>query len=355
MGSLLTYSGVTTKVKAMRSRLLTDEDYRELASFKCVPECAAFLRRHEGYADLLDAAGDMPLHRNDLENLLTYSLYRDYYKIYKFCDMKLRKFLGIYFIRYEVALLKTCLRSIFGHKDLFFDPSLLMEFFSRHSFLDMEALSKVSTIQELKDCLKDTPYSAVFARLDPSQAKLLDYENQLDLYCYKQLWVGLQKYTRKGEQKLITASFGSSMDLLNIQWIYRSKKYYRLSGPVIYSILIPVKYKLKPEQIKKLVDAESMEEFSAVLKTTPYAIVEGEFKERGMSLEDSSRVIEDKLHLAAGRKDPYSVATILSYLYFKGEEIRKLVTAIEGVRYGLDSNTIYRYIMNLKGTGGTVS
>ena len=34
MGSLLSYSGLTTKIRAMQSRLLTDDQYRELAELK---------------------------------------------------------------------------------------------------------------------------------------------------------------------------------------------------------------------------------------------------------------------------------------------------------------------------------
>ena len=37
MGSLLSYSGLTTKIRAMQSRLLTDDQYRELAELKSVP------------------------------------------------------------------------------------------------------------------------------------------------------------------------------------------------------------------------------------------------------------------------------------------------------------------------------
>lgn len=38
MGSLLSYSGLTTKIRAMQSRLLTDDQYRELAELKSVPQ-----------------------------------------------------------------------------------------------------------------------------------------------------------------------------------------------------------------------------------------------------------------------------------------------------------------------------
>ena len=42
MGSLLSYSGLTTKIRAMQSRLLTDDQYRELAELKSVPQAVTW-------------------------------------------------------------------------------------------------------------------------------------------------------------------------------------------------------------------------------------------------------------------------------------------------------------------------
>ena len=43
MGSLLSYSGLTTKIRAMQSRLLTDDQYRELAELKSVPQAVTYI------------------------------------------------------------------------------------------------------------------------------------------------------------------------------------------------------------------------------------------------------------------------------------------------------------------------
>ena len=45
MGSLLSYSGLTTKIRAMQSRLLTDDQYRELAELKSVPQAVTYLKQ----------------------------------------------------------------------------------------------------------------------------------------------------------------------------------------------------------------------------------------------------------------------------------------------------------------------
>ena len=44
MGNLLVYSGITTKIRAMRSRLLSEKDFEEISALHNVPEVVAYLK-----------------------------------------------------------------------------------------------------------------------------------------------------------------------------------------------------------------------------------------------------------------------------------------------------------------------
>lgn len=46
MGNLLAYSGLTAKVKAMQSRLITSEQMREMAALSSVTACVEYLKRY---------------------------------------------------------------------------------------------------------------------------------------------------------------------------------------------------------------------------------------------------------------------------------------------------------------------
>ena len=52
--SLLHYSGLTTKVRAMSGKLLAQEDFLQLGSLKSVPEVIAFLKKKPSYAFFLE-------------------------------------------------------------------------------------------------------------------------------------------------------------------------------------------------------------------------------------------------------------------------------------------------------------
>ena len=54
MGNLLEYSGISTKIRAMKARLLKPQQFVEIANLRSVPEIAEYLRKNTAYADALE-------------------------------------------------------------------------------------------------------------------------------------------------------------------------------------------------------------------------------------------------------------------------------------------------------------
>lgn len=46
MGNLLSYSGISTKIRAMQSKLTREEQIREILELSSVPQVAAYLKKH---------------------------------------------------------------------------------------------------------------------------------------------------------------------------------------------------------------------------------------------------------------------------------------------------------------------
>ena len=49
MSGLLSYSGLTTKIRAMQSHLLNDQNFREIVELESVPQAVSYLKQHKGY------------------------------------------------------------------------------------------------------------------------------------------------------------------------------------------------------------------------------------------------------------------------------------------------------------------
>ena len=106
MGNLLKYSGIVTKIRAMEAKLLTPEQFADIADY---------LRKNTAYAEVLDTLTEDQIHRGNIEKVLVQSLYHDYTKIYRFCGQSQREFMKLIMKGYEIELINYCLRVVINH------------------------------------------------------------------------------------------------------------------------------------------------------------------------------------------------------------------------------------------------
>lgn len=64
MGNVMAYSGLVTKVRAMQAKLLTDQDFENIAALHSVPEAVEYLKGKPAYADALNRMDDTLYHRH---------------------------------------------------------------------------------------------------------------------------------------------------------------------------------------------------------------------------------------------------------------------------------------------------
>lgn len=336
MGSLITYSGIATKVKAMERWRLTDGQFEEMAALESVPEAVEYLRRFKPYADIFAGLEGESLHRGMIEQQLNLSQYQDFAKLYKFANLKQRRFLDLYFMHYEIGIIKTCLRNAVGRRGQQQDLSMFREFFERHSSLDLISLSESRNMDEFIANLNGSPYFGPLSLLQQKgHVSLPECENTLDMVYFRSIWRIKKKYLKKSEQKIIAQCFGTRMDMLNLQWIYRAKKYYHLTPADIYAILIPINLHLSKEQIGRMVDAGSAGEVLNLLGGTWYGRNAHINLEELPDLEALGDEINDRIYMLTSRNEPYSIAILNSYLYFKEREIKRIIATLESIRYGV--------------------
>ena len=343
MGNLLEYSGITTKIRAMEAKLLKPEQFVEIANLGNVPEIADYLRKNTAYADVLEALTEEQIHRGNIEKVLIQSLYHDYTKIYRFCGQKQRRFMKLILKNFEVDLINYCLRIVINHYKQPFDLNYKRTFFDRYSQISIEKLITSRTTDELVESLKETEYYAPLKKLkDAQNVTLYDYDLALNLYFFTSTWREQKKVLKKEDLELFMRDIGSKIDLLNLQWIYRAKKYYNMKPADIYLLLIPIHYKLSTDQVKEMADAPGLEDFEAVVTRTSYAR-HYNFRQN-LTIEQMYAECLEHLYKLDQRRSPYSVAAIGTYLFLKEEEIKKLTTAMECVRYSLTPGETLAYV-----------
>jgi V/A-type H+-transporting ATPase subunit C len=343
MSSKFDYSAITTKIRAMNENLLSQEQYVEIAGLSSIPELISYLKTSTVYAPLLSSLNEQEVHREQLEKMISNSLYLDFTRLYKFSNATQKQFLRLYFKRYEVAIVKECLCNIIGNNDKPVDLSLFYDFFKNRSKIDVIQLSTAKSITELIEYLKDSDLYDVLSNVNQyAGSNLFDYETQLDLYYFKEIWRSRKKFLTGEDLDAITEIYGKKIDLLNMQWIVRAKKNFNLIPNEIYSLIIPIQYKLKHAEFNAMIEADSLETLSQLIGNSYYGKQLGNLN--AFTIEDTYLSLQHLLNNKSSRLHPYSVAIINSYLYNKEREKNRLITAIECIRYKMDPDTILAYI-----------
>jgi len=102
---------------------------------------------------------------------------------------------------------------------------------------------------------------------------------------------------------------GTEIDLRNILWIYRLKKYYQVFGDAIYGFLIPVNHRLSVDILAKMIACKDVAELQSVLSNTIYSTVFGNFDNPEQHLVQAVQ----RRYMTEGR---YShIALICGYLF----------------------------------------
>lgn len=341
-GGLLAYSGLVTKTKAMHGGLLKREDIIRLSEYETVEEFISFLREYGSYAPIYQSHEEIA-HRAQVEAVIDDTLYSDYGKLYRFASGEQRRGLEIVFLRYEVNILKRCLEyACQGGREQNF--SYLNLFFDSHAGFDTAAVTGAENMPELVQALAGTRYEGFMKRLQENTAMTYaDYAVQLDIFYYKTAWRMKGKLKDAGMQEIVTRILGTEIDWLNIMWMYRSKRFFGRGQTEIYADIIPITYRLKKTELKRLLGAEGVDEFIAVLAETSY--FSGKDAEVKLGDEITFRRMRDRTYEKVCRKYPMSLAPVLKYLYDKENEIDILTTILEGVRYQIPAREIQELVL----------
>ncbi len=340
---LFTYSGIITKIRALQSGLMTKDDYNRIAYLETTADFISYIKAQPGFAHIFDKYDESKLHRGQIEQILTNSVHLSYAKVYRFAGQIQRKYLSLIFFRFEVNILKACLQKVFNEEDNH-DLLLFESFFESHSSLNVSTLAASQTIEEFINNLHNTPYYSLFQKLySTHHDSLQDYEVQLDIYYFTKSWKMIEHFPKGKNRKIIKALYGTQIDLLNIQWIYRSKKFYDMSAVKIVTNIIPITYKLNKNNLDHMIEAISTEEFAREISKTYYKKI---FSELDYTNIESAYVRKlMKLYSMYATKYSHSMAPVLRFLFMKELELENLTTALECIRYRLTPNEILDYLI----------
>jgi len=146
---------------------------------------------------------------------------------------------------------------------------------SSHAAVRAKLLAKRTTLPQADDV--DNILRYIFNRNEKAVIRTIVKGFELaDINHYLTLWRCV-KGLAKVDSLAMTNVIGTEVDLQNIVWMYRLKRFYNISGDATYGFLIPVQHRLPKETLDTLVTIKSADAMQAVLDKTIYHNVFGDF------------------------------------------------------------------------------
>ena len=336
MLSSMSSGAILSKTRAMFGRRLTDEDYTALASQKSLAGAATYLGNHEGYKDLFDGVSVAGLHRAELEGLLRH---RHFDKFESLCRYELsvgEKFSDYILLTTEIELITQSLSRIMSTRT---DEAIVMTaspFLDKKLKLDLEAMGRAQTYDELLDAVKGSVFHGVLKRLGwHPTGELTTYENALQAEFYRRIFDIIDGSLHGEARDTLYDMFVSKIDLENLVRVIRFKEYFKGASPeVIRTSLIPHGNVMRDVAVRLAECENSAAVIALAEEMRP-------FRRKLDQLSRCRRIDElpDRYMLKRGGHEihfsPHPAVVMISYLNVAEIEIANIIKIIEGIRYGI--------------------
>ncbi|MFZ7131738.1 MAG: V-type ATPase subunit [Eubacteriales bacterium] len=339
------FSTINTKISALRSTMLTNEQVEEIISLNTVDEVFDFLVSHTPYVDVLWNLKGNKIHRGDMERgLYRYNVVAIERLMFYLSD-EYKSFLKKYMIRYEIEDLKLIIESVTGRVKL---ENIENHLLSSPKYTDMNfhELLQQQTLQGVLDQLKETKYyRLLLPYCEQIDEKFNFYiEMILDRYYYKQLFLATKKITSEDNKKSIEI-IRRNIDLLNLEWVYRATKYYDMSKEEIMNFVLDHGYKYDYYKLKELVYSYALSDLLNYLSQTEYGFL---FNHKGDLDLYMERRMERYLYYKALNLYKTSIldfGKVMAYIQLVEFEIKDLISIIESKRYRLPVKEATAYLI----------
>jgi V/A-type H+-transporting ATPase subunit C len=344
MGSVLDFAAINTKVKVLERSFLSTIQIKRLFESKNYKEALFYLKENTNYKDVLNKYNMESVHRGELEIILKKHYAQKYCKLVHYLKGDYKQLLEILYTKLEIEDLKVILRGKFIGKAPE-EIEKLMCYRSNLSRIDYDKLIKVKSLEAAVENLKETIYYETIQHLikTTKEEGLFRVEMALDFVFFSQLRKNIKKLTSENKE-FVEAYIGINADLLNIQWIFRGKKYYSLSPEELLNYTIYDGHKLNKDILKSLCYCKNMSEFYGKVDESVYSELFIKSKYEEYLLEREILLYEKGIFERVKKEHKLNISVVIAYLELAAIEMRDIISIVENKRYNNENNEILKYI-----------
>ncbi len=326
------YPNINAKLKGMYSKRITKTDLEDLVKQNSLKNAVLLLKtKSEIFKN-----SDENIDRLEIESLLEKDQINNILKIEKLLDHKDLETFKMFLSKYEIKCVKSMFRKLFSDDKTNDIIVQNVKNWTQNVFEDIKGIETVENFYEFFEAIKRMKYNKILKKYQKQEdINVFEVENEMDKLYFETLYDTIKKEANL--KKII----GSEIDLLNVLWIFRIKKYYNFEVQKLENILIKRYYKLNPKILNKLTCINSFEELKEVMQETVYKSVFTDEEDLEENIDRYLYNINKKIF----RNDTMSMAYIWGYINMVEYENNDIINTIEGIRYNMEKKEILRRLV----------
>lgn len=339
-------NAIIAKIRSMFGRTITSNDYSDLIRKTSVSEIASYLKHNTSYSDSLSSISETQVHRGQIESLLHHDVFNKYIKFGRFVDISKNSFYHYIVLNIEIEQILVFLRYLNSGKPHHYIVTL-PSFVTSHASIDLYSFVNVKNYSEFLSTLENTPYYKILKNVAPKDNELADIslcETELKSYYFNQVFKLIDKWFKGDERQELYNIFEFYAEMINIEIIFRLKKFFSMKPEDIKRNLLPFRANLSNKILSELIAADDITIAEKILSTTVY--------NKNLNIATFNTIEDFVNHSFLSKIKRYihfstSPAVVFSaYLFYCEIEIHNIICIIEGVRYDLPSSEIENLLIS---------
>lgn len=325
--------------RAFYGKRLSARQYADIFSCKNINEIASYLRSRTPYSQAFENAPTTFSSSSALEEVVKkYS----FDKFVSICRYELAigdEFYKYFIVKTEVEqILGATLLMLGGSKEEYLMS--LGNFLDRHLTIDLYALGKANSLEEIAASLEKTRYEAIYKKcLSDPERNYLTFELAFDTFFEKYQDELIQKCFKGDEKKEMREIICRFFDKMFIEKQMRITEFYGDSLSVS-NLVVPSTVSMSlfsEKQIKGLISATTKKEIHEILLKSPYknCVREQNAETEKELYLDFYRYCKKQIRFSSK-----PAVVMYCYLFLAENEVSNIIKIIEGIKYNISQEEI---------------
>lgn len=339
-------NALLARCRARYGRRLTAQDIEALASCRTVAECASCLMNTR-YAEALAGLSEKGMRRRLLEAALNSYLLDEMYTLSR-CEQSVNDWFSDYIVmQTEMRVILSFLRLLSAGRQREMTVGA-PDFIIQRSGIDAEKLMTCNDYDDFLLAVRHSHFAKILRALRPLTGNKPDcvlIEHSLQAEFYRKIMTLVERHSGSARSELLDI-IGTQIDMTNLRYVYRLKKYYGADAAAIRSMLLSQEHLVGRRTLREMTEAPTAEDALRIFRErTPYGRhLDDEVLKRPGGLEAAAELLIYNRARKLMRSSVNPSTVLLAYITVAEAEVRDLSTIVEGVFYRMPREEILELI-----------